>query len=97
MFSDQNLTNLRKEIFDFNRILDNYVISSSNLTLNEISLNIFCNYEENLRKITKGFIECADNKIKGNSECIKKYQDEFHHLRSEISINIDKEAKKLMK
>ena len=97
MYSDQNLINLRKEIFDFNTILDNYVISSSNLNVNEISLNIYCNYEENLRKISKKFMECGENKIKGNSECTKIFQDQFHHLRSEISINIDKEAKKLMK
>jgi len=97
MYSDQNLINLRKEIFDFNRILDNYVISSSNLTVNEISLNIYCNYEENLRKFTQEFMDCGENKIKGNSECIKNYQDNFHNLRSEISINIDKEAKKLLK
>jgi hypothetical protein len=97
MYSDQNLINLRKEIFEFNRILDNYVISSSNLTVNEISLNIYCNYEDNLRKITKEYIECGENKTKGIHDCIKNYQENFHHLRSEISINIDKEANKLLK
>jgi hypothetical protein len=97
MYSDQNVINLRKEIFEFNSILNNYVISSSNLSLNDISLNIYCNYENNLRQISKRFVDCGENNMKNYTECIKNFKKDFHNLRSEISINIDKEAKKLLK
>lgn len=98
MYSDSNLVNLRKDIFEFNRIMNNYVVSSSNFSVNEISLNIFCGYENKLKQITKDFMECGENKKENSFDvCIKNYQENFFQLRSEVSKEVDKEASRLLK
>lgn len=95
MYTDKKFCELKKEIFDFNNLLENFIITSSPLSLSEESAAIYTNYEMNLRQLTKNLIQCEETDKKYD-KCINEYRDFFYKLRSDTSININKQAKKMI-
>jgi len=94
MFTDKKFSELKKEIFDFNNLLEKFLITSSQLSTNEESVNLYVNYDMSLRDLTKGLLEC-EKKEKKYDKCINEYKDAFYKLRSDTSIDLEKQVKKI--
>ncbi len=94
MFTDRIFVNIKNEINDFNNLIEKFMITSSQLNANEDYINLYSNYDFNLRNITMNLLECEKNE-RNFDKCINEYKDTFYKLRSETSINLEKQVKKI--
>lgn len=94
MFADRKFLEIKREINEFNNLIEKFMITSSQLNANEENINLYANYEINLRNFTKNLLECEKNERKVE-KCINEYKDAFYRLRSETSINLEKQVKKI--
>ena len=92
MFTDSKFLDVKKEINEFNNLLEKFMITSSLLNANEENINLFANYDMNLRNFTKSLLECEKNERKFD-KCINEYKCAFFRLRTETSINLEKQVK----
>jgi len=94
MFNDKKFLDIKKEVYEFNCLLEKFMIASSQLKADDENINLYANYDRNLRNFTKNLLECEKNERK-NEKCINEYKDVFYKLRSETSINLEKQVKKI--
>ena len=94
MFNNKKFLELKKEIYEFNNLLENFVITSSQLNSNEDLINLNFYYENNLRDITRTLLVC-EKKEKIYEVCLNEYKENFYKLRSDLSINLEKQIKKI--
>lgn len=94
MFADKKFLEIKKEIYDFNSLLEKFMITSSQLKTNDENINFYADYDMNLRNFTKNLLECEKNERK-YEKCIKEYKEAFYKLRSDTSINLEKQVKKI--
>jgi len=94
MFNDKKFLDIKKEVFEFNSLLEKFMIASSQLKADDENINLYANYDTNLRNFTKNLLECEKNERK-YEKCINEYKDVFYKQRSETSINLEKQVKKI--
>lgn len=94
MFTDKKFSEVKKEIFEFNNLLQRFMITSSQLNASEENINLYATYDMNLRVLTKNILECEKTEKKYD-KCINEFKDAFYKLRSETSINLEKHVKRI--
>jgi hypothetical protein len=72
------------EVFEFNKIIENYVVVNNNINLNENLSLVYNQYNVNLSNLFRDFLYC-DAKNKNKQQCINDLSLGFNKLRSDIS------------
>jgi hypothetical protein len=72
------------EVFEFNKIIENYVVVNNNINLNENLSLVYNKYNVNLRNLFLDFLYCDTNN-KNKQQCINDLNLGFNKLRSDIS------------
>lgn len=94
MFNNKELNTKYSDILEFSNTLKNFVLANNQININETLINIYNNYDSNLRIICKDLIKCgevAKNNSTMQKECIKSFVIECEKLKSQTSKQIEKE------
>ena len=84
MYNDKVFKETYKNILEFNKNLDEFILNSQQLNLEDSLVRVYSKYENGLRKVFRELKNCKEK------NCLENFKNSFEKLRSDTSKSLFK-------